>query len=154
MNNFNAPLLTSTAHMFNPVKQVQSISLSNWNIPNVTDLTSMFWGCSKLVTLNMNGFSVPSATTMVSMFQGDSQLIKLNLSGFSMQNVTDVSNVFLGCSITELDISGIDSETYEKDIFKSMINQVGDITFYVKDSECKTLMEAIKPNATVEIKSA
>ena len=34
-----------------------------------------------------------------------------------------------------------------------MINQVGDITFYVKDSECKTLMEAIKPNATIEIKS-
>ena len=154
MNNFNAPLLTSTAYMFNPVKQVQSISLSNWNIPNVTDLTCMFWGCSRLVTLNMNGFSVPSATTMVSMFQGDSQLIKLNLSGFSMQNVTNVSNAFLECSITELDISGIDSATYEKDIFKSMINQVGDITFYVKDSECKTLLEAIKPNATVEIKSA
>ena len=61
--------------------------------------------------------------------------------------------MFYGCSsLITLDISGIDSETYEKDIFKSMINQVGNITFYVKDSDCKDLLEAIKPSATVIIK--
>ena len=56
-------------------------------------------------------------------------------------------------SLKILNISGINSSIYEKDIFKNMINQVGDITFYVKDSKCKTLLEAIKPNATIEIQS-
>lgn len=61
--------------------------------------------------------------------------------------------MFINCSqLKEIDFSLVNSKTYEKDIFKSMLEQIGDITFYVKDSDCKDLLEAIKPNATVIIK--
>ena len=63
------------------------------------------------------------------------------------------TEMFINCSqLKEIDFSLVNSKTYEKDIFKTMLAQIGNITFYVKDSNCKDLLEAIKPSATVIIK--
>ena len=182
MKGFNAPSATNTSSMFYGCSSLEgTLDLSNFDTSSVINMSSMFCGCSKLISIDVSNFNTSKVTNMTSMFQSCSKLGEIDLSNFNMQNVTtiekmfyvcsglinlklnnwnplvltNVDNAFLYCSqLKEIDFSLVNSETYEKDIFKSMINQVGDITFYVKDSECKTLLEAIKPNATVEIKSA
>ena len=102
----------------------------------------------------MEGFNAPLATDTSYMFSRCGLLENVDLKDFDLGNVTNMTSMFeKDISLKILNISGINSEIYEKDIFKNMINQVGDITFYVKDSECKTLLEAIKPNAIIEIQS-
>ena len=163
MNNFSAPLLENLSSFFGNTYNEQSpklsgaitISINNWNIPKVKNLSRMFFMSNKLKTLNMEGFNAPSATDTSFMFARCGLLESIDLKDFDLINVTNMTSMFEKCSsLKEIDFSLVNSETYEKDIFKNMINQVGDITFYVKDSDCKDLLEAIKPNATVEIKSA
>ena len=156
MNNFSAHNLSNVSDMFgyNRLTNIKSISINNWNIPSVTNLYRMFFDKSKLTVLNMEGFNAPSATDISYMFSKCVLLESIDLKDFDLGNVTNMFGMFeLDSSLKILNISGINSEIYEKDIFKTMIGQVGNITFYVKDSECKTLLEAIKPNATVKIKS-
>ena len=156
MNNFNAPILTDISYLFgaNRLDEIESISMDNWNIPSVTNLMGMFRDKIKLTTLNMKDFNAPSAENTSSMFQGCTLLTSIDISSFDMDNVTNMENMFFSSSsLIKLDISSVNSETYEKDIFKTMISQLKNITFYVKDSTCKEKLEAIKPNATVEIKS-
>ena len=156
MNNFSAHNLSNVSDMFgyNRLTNIKSISINNWNIPSVTNLYRMFFDKSKLTVLNMEGFNAPSATDISYMFSKCVLLESIDLKDFDLGNVTNMFGMFeLDSSLKILNISGINSEIYEKDIFKTMIGQVGNITFYVKDSECKTLLEAIKPNATILIKS-
>ena len=162
MNNFSAPLLENLSSFFGntsgelspKLSGATTISINNWNIPKAQNLSRMFFMSHKLETLNMEGFNAPSATDTSFMFARCGLLESIDLKDFDLGNVTNMTSMFeKDTSLKILNISGINSSIYEKDIFKNMINQVGDITFYVKDSECKTLMEAIKPNATIEIKS-
>ena len=152
MENFNAPSATNVNSMFYNCKLLTNIDVSKFDTSNVTNMGSMFQGCSNLVNIDLTNFDTSKVTDMSYMFNNCETLTNLNLSSFNMDNVTNMGYMLGNMSLKKLDISGINSETYEKDIFKSMLGQIGDITFYVKDSECKTLLEAIKPNATVIIK--
>ena len=154
ISNFNTSNVITMASMFQGCSNLMSVDLSNFVTSNVTNMESMFNGCSQLAgTLDLSHFNVQNVTTMRYMFYNCSKVTNLKLNNWSAEKLTNIDNMFYGCSsLITLDISGIDSETYEKDIFKSMINQVGNITFYVKDSDCKDLLEAIKPSATVIIK--
>ena len=154
ISNFNTSNVITMASMFQGCSNLMSVDLSNFVTSNVTNMESMFNGCSQLAgTLDLSHFNVQNVTTMRYMLYNCSKVTNLKLNNWSAEKLTNIDNMFYGCSsLITLDISGIDSETYEKDIFKSMINQVGNITFYVKDSDCKDLLEAIKPNATVIIK--
>ena len=181
MSEFNVPSAIDTSNMFQNCSLLTSIDLSSFDTKNVTNMNRMFQYCSNLIDLNISSFDTSNVTDMERMFYECNNLLSLDISGFdtsevitmyamfgmcsklkslkfgnlNIEKLTNVNNMFLGnLSVKEIDFSLVNSETYEKDIFKSMINQVGNITFYVKDSECKTLMETIKPNATVEIKSA
>ena len=154
MSKFSTSNVTNMNNMFNHCESLTNIDLSNFDTSNVTNMTRMFFYCTKLVDIDVSNFDTSNVTTLSSMFEFCNLLENLSFNNINLASATDISNMINNCpSLKTLDISGINSSIYEKDIFKSMINQVGDITFYVKDSECKTLMEAIKPNATIEIKS-
>ena len=148
--------LSEASYLFQKFTNMITLDFDNLVTTDVvTNMTSMFQSCSKLGEIDLSNFNMQNVTTIEKMFFVCSGLINLKLNNWNPLVLTNVDNAFLYCSqLKEIDFSLVNSETYETDIFKSMINQVGDITFYVKDSECKTLLEAIKPNATVEIKSA
>ena len=155
VSNFNTSKVTNMASMFQSCSKLASINVASFDTSNVTNMTSMFQSCSKLGEIDLSNFNIQNVTTIEKMFYACPGLINLKLNNWNPLVLTNVDNAFLYCSqLKEIDFSLVNSKTYEKDIFKSMLGQIGDITFYVKDSECKTLLEAIKPNATVEIKSA
>ena len=156
LSSFDTSNVTNMSNMFNGCSKLINIDLSSFDTSGVTNMNCMFYNCSSLEgTIDLSLFNVSNVTNMYAMFAECSKLTNLKLNNWNVEKLTNVDNMFLRCtSLKEIDFSLVNSETYEKDIFKSMINQVGNITFYVKDSECKTLMETIKPNATVEIKSA
>ena len=142
------------SNMFYNCKSILNLNISKFKTSKVKNMAWMFQNCSSLIELDLSTFSVESVTNMYRMFDGCSKLENLKLDDWNVEKLTDANDIFRGCtSLTKIDFSLVNSATYEKDIFKSMINQVGDITFYVKDSDCKDLLEAIKPNATVKIKS-
>ncbi len=154
LSNFDTSNVTTMSSMFNGCSTLKSIDLSHFNTSNVTTMFNMFRSCIELTSIDLSNFNVSNVTTMKEMFRDCSKLKNVNLNNWSVENLTEVNDMFANCtSLKEIDFSLVNSETYEKDIFKSMLGQIGNITFYVKDSECKTLMEAIKPNATIEIKS-
>ena len=148
--------LSEASYLFQKFTNMITLDFDNLVTTDVvTNMTSMFQSCSKLGEIDLSNFNMQNVTTIEKMFYVCSGLINLKLNNWNPLVLTNVDNAFLYCSqLKEIDFSLVNSKTYEKDIFKSMLGQIGDITFYVKDSKCKTLLEAIKSNATVEIKSA
>ena len=154
LSKFKTGKVKDMNKMFQYCSSLTNLDVSNFDTSEVTNMNCMFFYCSKLVNIDVSNFDTSNVTLLSSMFEFCNSLENLSFNNINLASATDISNMIKNCpSLKTLDISGVNSSIYEKDIFKNMINQVGDITFYVKDSECKTLLEAIKPNATIEIQS-
>ena len=153
VNSFNTSNVINMQNMFDGCVNLENLILSNFITNNVTNMSMMFRRCMKLTSLDLSGFNMEKVEDISSIFNGCYKLSSLNLSNWNLESLKTNTEMFINCSqLKEIDFSLVNSKTYEKDIFKTMLAQIGNITFYVKDSNCKELLEAIKPSATVIIK--
>ena len=89
------------------------------------------------------------------MFYNCKKLTGVSINGIDISKITSASNVFTLCtSLNELDLSYYDKDAFANENLINILSGTGDIAYYVKDSYCKELLQNIKPNATIEIKSA
>lgn len=110
ISHFDTSNVTDMSYMFEECESLVKLDVSGFDTANVTDMSYMFSRCDTLETLNLQNFNTSKVTNMAGMFQHCMGLKDLELSNFDTRLVTDMSKMFKGLTVSELDISMIDTE--------------------------------------------
>ena len=135
LQNWNCPILTSVANMFDGSTSLSSIDVTGWQTPQLNNTSYMFRNCSVLSDLNgISTLPVDNVTTLESMFYNCDGLSQLDLSNWNVDNVVSATNMFAqadNLTFINLQNATFSSTANLTSMFK--LNQVTPLTVVTND---------------------